>query len=94
MQKSKLTPSQKVTQTSGNKSYSVFIPQPARLFFVILEKKLTMNSQNLHIEKAQSIDSIAEQWVNLVFAHLDYNRRNKEAINNYKEENKNGKTKI
>jgi hypothetical protein len=53
-----------------------------------------MNSQNLHIEKAQSIDSIAEQWVNLVFAHLDYNRRNKEAINNYKEENKNGKTKI
>ncbi len=33
------------------------------------------------------IQSIAEQWVNLIFTHLDYKKRNKK-------ENKNGETKI
>ncbi len=32
------------------------------------------------------IDAIADQWVNLIFAHLGYKKQNKK-------ENKNGKTK-
>lgn len=38
-----------------------------------------------------SLNSIAEQWVNIVFAHLEYDQRNKQ--NKNKEENKNGESK-
>lgn len=47
-----------------------------------------MSSQISNENKGQSIEAIAEQWVNLVFAHLDYKRKNKKTN---KKEYKNGK---
>jgi len=40
-----------------------------------------------------SIDSIAEQWVNLLFVHIEYKRQSKKVKNINKKENKNGTTK-
>jgi len=39
-----------------------------------------------HKNNHSAIEAIAEQWVNLIFAQLQYKKRNKK-------ENKNGKTK-
>lgn len=38
------------------------------------------------------IDAIAEQWVNLVFAHIEYKRQSKKIKKPNKKENKSGKT--
>lgn len=46
-----------------------------------------MSSENQN-KQSLSVDAIASQWVNLVFAHLDYNRQSKKVIKNNKKENK------
>ena len=53
---------------------------------------MSTNKNYRYQDKENQIDAIAEQWVNLVFAHLNYKRQNKKGINNHKKENKNGKT--
>lgn len=40
---------------------------------------------NIQQGNKDKIDAIAEQWVNLVFAHIEYKKQNKK-------EHKNGKT--